>query len=80
MKAAVIKQLALSRSRVELETAAAAIRQGQPAGFVVAGDSAGEQLTHVLAAIVVLDYQAGQGCSVQAALRAFSQRVREAIS
>lgn len=46
----------------------------------VEGEDEGEQLTHILAAIWVLEAMEKEGMDQKAALRAYTQRVRNSIS
>jgi hypothetical protein len=80
MNTAAIKLLAETQTDARLAAAEAALLQGQELPFAVPGAEAGEQLTHVLAARVVLAHMAAHGGGTAAALRAFGRRVRTAIS
>lgn len=80
MRIPVIKLLAENHSTPELERAETALLQEENPGIHVPGDDAGEQLTHVLAAIDVHALMREKGMSLPAALRAFSQRVRNSIA
>ena len=80
MKTAAIRHLAETQTPASLAAAEQALLHGRPPAIEVAGASAGEQLTHVLAAQFVLDYRQAHGVGVAAAVRAFSVRVRQSIS
>jgi hypothetical protein len=75
-----IKHLAQTQSAAALAAAENNLLQGLPPGIAVPGTEPGEQLTHVLAARFVQACVQQQGCSLAAALRAFSARVRASIS
>ncbi|GAA4357644.1 hypothetical protein GCM10023185_22520 [Hymenobacter saemangeumensis] len=80
MKPAAIKHLVETQSLPRLLAAEQALLRGASPGFPISGDSAGEQLTHVLAAGFILGYMQKNEASFAAASRVFFQRVRESIS
>ena len=80
MKPAAIRLLAESWPLARLEAAEQALLAGQSPGCAVPGDDAGEQLTHVLAAIFIQHYMKSHAADFQAAARVFFQKVREAVS
>jgi hypothetical protein len=80
MKAAAIKHLAGTQPLSRLRAAEQALLAGRPTSFFIDGDTPGEQLTHVLAAIFALRYMAAHGVGWPAAQRAFFCKVREAIT
>jgi len=48
--------------------------------FPVSGESDCEQMTHILAAIEILELKASSGQELRMCIREFSQRVRTSIS
>jgi len=79
MKPASIRHLVETQPLDRLLAAEQALLRGQAPGFAVEGDSPGEQLTHVLAAIFVLGHMKQHEADFAAASRVFFQRVRESI-
>lgn len=79
MKLPVIKQLSEAFSIDVLRKAEEDLLETGNAGIEVAGDDEGEQLTHILGAIWVLE-QIEQGVPARDALRAFAQKVRTSVS
>ncbi len=59
--------------------AEAAILDGEKPKIEIEGDDEGEQLTHAYAAKYILEMMAG-GMDFKAALREFTQKVRNSIS
>jgi hypothetical protein len=80
MKVPEIKRLAESYTIGQLRVAEEALLEGLPLPFEVHGDDEGEQLTHLLAAIHILEDINKQGIEFRAALRNYTQRVRNSIS
>jgi hypothetical protein len=80
VKSSAIRQLAQTQPLPSLQAAEQALLHGRRPAFDVEGEDAGEQLTHVLAAIFVLEHMAGHGATLPAALRVFFQKVRESVS
>ncbi len=79
MKLPVIRKIVKEYSLDELRTAEQALLNEEPMAIEVEGEDEGEQLTHIIGAIEILENIAG-GMSDKDALRAFSQRVRNSIS
>jgi hypothetical protein len=80
MKIPAIKKLVENHSLKELMAAEAAIVDEQPLAIDVEGDDEGEQLTHVLAAVWILNEMGDNGTDFKTALRQYTQKVRVSIS
>lgn len=80
MKIPVIKKLVESHSIEELQLAESAMLEGLPMSIAVEGDDEGEQLTHILAAMDILQNMKSKNLNAAQALRLYSQRVRKSIS
>lgn len=80
MQIAVIKHLAETYPLEELQKAEEAICEEQDPEIVVEGKDEGEKLTHVLAAINILEDVKANGVDTRTAIRNYSQRVRNSIS
>jgi hypothetical protein len=79
MKLSVIRQLADQHSLEALQKAEEALLETGSPEISVEGQDEGEQLTHILGAIWVLE-QTQQGVPQRDALRAFAQKVRDSIN
>jgi hypothetical protein len=79
MKLPVIRKIVKEYSLDELRAAEQALLNEEAIEIEVEGEDEGEQLTHIIGAIEILENIAG-GMSDKDALRAFSQRVRNSIS
>lgn len=79
MQAPVIKQLVERYSPEELMQAEAALLEGETSAIEVEGKDEGEQLTHISAAIWILE-EMSKGTEFRMALRAFMEKVRNSIS
>ena len=80
MQIAVIKHLSENHSLEELKKAEEAFYEEQTPEITVEGKDEGEKLTHVLAAINILEDMAAHGVDHRTALRNYTQRVRNSIS
>ncbi len=80
MQIPAIKKLIEAYSIVELRKAEALLADEKPAGIDVEGESEGDQLTHVFAAIWILDKMNSEGVKFKKALREFTSKVRESIN
>ncbi len=80
MKLAVIKDLVENRTLAELKSLEEKLCNGEPLDFEVKGDDEGEQLTHVLAAIDILERVKNEKVDLRTAIRGYSERVRNSIS
>ena len=80
MKIPVIKKLVESYSLEQLQVAENAMLDGEQLPIEVEGDDEGEQLTHILAAMDILQNMKSKGINTAQALRLYSQRVRKSIS
>jgi hypothetical protein len=79
MKVAAIKVLVDSYTIDQLRSAEEALYNEQPLSIEVEGADEGEKLTHVLAAIEILQDMA-KGHDYKTALRNYSSRVRNSIN
>lgn len=80
MKLPVIKQLVEIYSIEELQQAEQNLLNEEPINIEVEGDDEGEQLTHILGAIDVLERVKNENKDKSTALREFFQRVRNSIN
>jgi hypothetical protein len=80
MKLPVIKQLVELYTLEQLQQAEEQLLNEQPIAIEVDGDDEGEQLTHILGAIDVLERVKNENKDKSTALREFFQRVRNSIS
>ena len=75
-----IKSLISQYSVAALLAAEEAMMHGEPLPFEVDGKDAGEQLTHILAAIYCKQEMEKSGITVNQALRLYARRVRNSIN
>ncbi|MFD2246793.1 DUF6952 family protein [Pontibacter ruber] len=80
MKIPAIKKLVETQTLDALMAAEAAIVDEQPLAIEVEGDDEGEQLTHVLAAVWILNHMQDSGADFKTALREYTKKVRVSIS
>ncbi|MEX0812727.1 MAG: hypothetical protein WD048_10970 [Chitinophagales bacterium] len=80
MKIPVIKKLVEQYDVNTLMAAEEAIIEEDTPAIQIEGNDEGEQLTHVLAAIWILEDMKNKGHDFKTALRAYSQKVRNSIS
>jgi hypothetical protein len=80
MKLPVIKHLVEAYSIAELQLAEQNLLEEKPIAIIVEGDDEGEQLTHILGAIDVLEKVQLENKDKSIALREFFQRVRNSIN
>lgn len=80
MQIPVIKKLSETYTIEQLKAAEDALLNEQKPSIEVEGKDEGEQLTHVLAAIDILEDMAKNGVDARTALRNYTQRVRNSIS
>ncbi|MEJ8804334.1 DUF6952 family protein [Pontibacter sp. H249] len=80
MKIPAIKKLVENYDLQQLMAAEEAIVEEQPIAIEVEGDDEGEQLTHVLAAVWILNEMNDNGTDFKTALRMYTQKVRVSIS
>lgn len=79
MQLPVIKLLAETYTIQQLQTAENALYEEQKPAIDIEGKDEGEQLTHVLAAISILE-DVEKGTELRMAIRNYTQRVRNSIS
>jgi hypothetical protein len=80
MKIPAIKKLVETQTLEALRAAEDALIDEQQPAFEVEGADEGEQLTHVFAAIWILNHMQDQGVEFMAALREYTKKVRVSIS
>lgn len=80
MKIPVIKKAVETFSLDQLKAAEEALLDEKSPAIPIEGEDEGEQLTHTLAAIWILDEMQKQNIEFNAALRLYTQRVRSSIS
>lgn len=80
MKVPVIKSLVQAYSVDALRHAEQNLVDGIPIGIAVEGEDEGQQLTHVMAAIFILEQMDQKAHTFQEALRLYSQKVRASLS
>lgn len=80
MKLSIIKLLAETYNIDQLKAAEEAILNEQKPEIEIEGNDEGEQLTHVIAAISILEDMNKNNIDIRTALRNYTQRVRNSIS
>lgn len=80
MKIPVVKKLVENYTMDSLREAEDALLEDKPLPFEVKGDDEGEKLTHILAAIFILERMRSEGIEFKAALRDYTRIVRESIT
>lgn len=80
MKIPAIKKLVETQEVHALMAAEAAIIDEQPIEIEVDGEDEGEQLTHILAAIWILNHMQETGEDFKTSLREYTKKVRVSIS
>ncbi|WP_421978999.1 DUF6952 family protein [Roseivirga seohaensis] len=80
MKIPVIKKLVEEVALEDLKAAEEALMEEQKPAIEIQGDDEGEQLTHVFAAIFILEKMGNNGVDFKTALREYTQKVRTSIS
>jgi hypothetical protein len=80
MKLPAIKKLVETYTIAECKAAEEALLNGEIPAIEIDGDDEGEQLTHILGAIDVLERVHNENKDVRTALRNFFDRVRSSIS
>lgn len=80
MKIPAIKKAVETHSLDELKQAEQALYEELPLSIEIDGDDEGEKLTHILAAIAILEDMQQNGKDFKDSLRAYTQRVRNSIN
>jgi hypothetical protein len=75
-----VKRLASEHTLEELKNAENALLEEAPLPFQVNGADQGEQLTHILSAIWVLEQMRDQQIELSLAIRELTKKVRSSIS
>lgn len=80
MKLPSIKKLVENYQLPQLQAAEEAILEGLEPAIEVEGSDEGEKLTHIMAAAFIMEEMKSKGLEYNAALRAYTSRVRTSIS
>lgn len=80
MKIPAIKKAVETHSLDALKQAEQALYEELPLSIEIDGDDEGEKLTHILAAIAILEDMQQNGKDFKDSLRAYTQRVRNSIN
>jgi hypothetical protein len=80
MKMPVIKRLVETQPLEALVAAEEALLEEREPAFEVEGEDEGEKLTHVFAAIFILNHMQDHGSDFKTALREYTKKVRVSIS
>ena len=80
MNIGAIKHLVENHDDHELQQAEADILEGKDLSIQVQGEDEGEQLTHVLAALWVIQNMKESDDNLMTSIRAYTKRVRKSIS
>jgi len=80
MKISAIKKLVANYSADELEDAELLLLEEKPIKIEVEGDDDGEQLTHIFAAVFILEEMEKSDVDFKTALRRYTEKVRNSIS
>jgi len=80
MKIPAIKNAVSRFSLTELRQAEEDLMEEKPLQIAIDGEDEGEQLTHIYAAIFILEEMASKGVDFKSALREYTQKVRKSIS
>lgn len=80
MKIDEVKRLATTANIESLKKAEIELTEGNPLPLEVHGEDEGEQLTHILSAIWILEHMQTTGCNLPSAMRALTQKVRTSIN
>jgi hypothetical protein len=80
MNIAAIRHLVEAHNDHELQQAEAALLEGDVPAIAIQGEDEGEQLTHVLAALWVIQHMKATGDDLMTSIRAYAQRVRSSTS
>ncbi|RPI69755.1 MAG: hypothetical protein EHM43_00695 [Ignavibacteriae bacterium] len=80
MNIAAIKALVETYDDHQLQQAEAALMEGNVPEITIQGEDEGEQLTHVLAALWVIQNMKSTDDDLMTSIRAYTKRVRTSIS
>lgn len=80
MKIPAVKKLVETYKVDDLRQAEEALMDEQALQIEVEGEDEGEQLTHIYAAIFILEMMETKGVDFKTALREYTKKVRESIS
>jgi len=80
MKIPAIKKLVEAYQITQLKEAEEALYEEQNLAIEVEGEDEGEQLTHIIAAIWIIEKMENESLDFKKALRAYTQKVRNSIS
>lgn len=80
MKIPAIKKLVENHTVEDLRQAEEALVEESPMPFEIEGQDEGEQLTHIIAAIWIIEKMEHEQQDFKTALRSYTQMVRESIN
>lgn len=80
MKISAIRKLVNDADLASLKATEEDLMEERPLQLEVEGEDEGEQLTHILAAIWILEEMEKKGLSAKEGIRAYTTRVRNSIS
>lgn len=80
MKLPAIKKLVETYTLDECRKAEEQLLNGEQPAITIEGEDEGEQLTHILGAIDILERVQNEGKELKVAIREFTERVRNSIS
>ena len=80
MKIPVIRKIVETVPLDALRQAEEDLMEEKPLQVSIEGEDEGEQLTHIYAAIFILEEMANSGVDLKQALRTYTQKVRNSIS
>ena len=80
MNIAAVRNLVEEYNEHQLQQAEADLLEGKDLEISVKGEDEGEQLTHILAALWVIQHMKESSDDLMTSIRAYTQRVRNSIS
>ena len=80
MKIPAIKRLIETHTLIELLKAETQLMEGELPSIMVEGDDEGEQLTHIIAAMWIMEEMKNRSLDFKEALREYTKKVRESIN
>ncbi|HXA02721.1 MAG TPA: hypothetical protein VNW99_12075 [Cytophagaceae bacterium] len=80
MKIPAIKKLIETHTLIELLKAETQLMEGELPSIMVEGDDEGEQLTHIIAAMWIMEEIKNRDIDFKEALREYTKKVRESIN
>lgn len=80
MNIAAVRHLVEEYNEHQLQQAEADLLEGEDLVITVKGEDEGEQLTHILAALWIIQHMKESSDDLMTSVRAYTQRVRNSIS